>query len=683
VNLDRERCVLCQRCTRFCDEISGDRFIEMFDRGAAEQIAIAPGEDFASPFSGNTVQICPVGALTATTYRFAARPFDTTHGDSICTLCASGCNLMVQTRRGRVVRQVARDNLYVNEEWLCDKGRFGYAFHDRPERLATPLLREHGLEPVSFAEAFEAIGSALRAGSGRASFLVGGRLANEDAYALAKFARTVARTNDLDARPIGATEAPIGVEAEVAAGGMPVTYADVERAKAILVVGLDGENELPILHLRLRKAAGRGAKVVVVHPRRTRLWDVADHVAVVPGEEAALLGSYVDGDAGPGTTLRAAGPDGIVLCGPRLAESAGAITAARALATAAGARFTVLTRRVGERGTIDAGVHPALLPGGRMVNQDDERASVEEVWGPGIPGEPGRHGHAILEAAADRAVDVLFLIGVDVLRDTPDAALARRALQNAPFKVVIDTALDDDIAPFADVVLPASASIERHGTYTDWEGRAQRFAPVRSPFGMSRPDWQILQGLSEALGADMGLHTVEDVRAEAARLLVPPYRAGLPRGESRDAVPSTPAPVPLSSPPSAEEPRSDGSLILFSYPLLVDEGRQLDGSDPLKAALSQPASVEVQPDDAARLGLQDGGMADLRTAAGRATLPVRVTDAVAAGACFVPWNNAGLAANTLFSGTRRAAVTLSAAEAPSDGPEETPAGGGTPAEVSA
>src|SRR5438874_10566813 len=157
VALDRERCVLCARCTRFCDQISGDRFIELFDRGAAEQVAIAPGEDFRSPFSGNTIQICPVGALTARTYRFVARPFDLQHGDSICPHCACGCNLRVDLRRGEVVRHLARDNQDVNDAWLCDKGRFAYAFPDRVKRLAMPLLRERGLEPVSFAEALGAI----------------------------------------------------------------------------------------------------------------------------------------------------------------------------------------------------------------------------------------------------------------------------------------------------------------------------------------------------------------------------------------------------------------------------------------------------------------------------------------------------------------------------------------------
>ncbi len=228
VYLDRERCVLCQRCTRFCDEISGDRFIDLFDRGAAEQIAIAPGEDFRSPFSGNTIQICPVGALTASTYRFAARPFDVASGDSICSHCSAGCNLSVQLRRGEVVRQLARDNLDVNDAWLCDKGRFAFAHLDRGDRLTTPLLRGRGLEPVSFDEAFAAI--AVRLEGGAAGFLAGGRLADEDAYVLSKFARVVCGTNDIDHRPAGDGDVPPAVEADQAAGG-GVTYADVEARR--------------------------------------------------------------------------------------------------------------------------------------------------------------------------------------------------------------------------------------------------------------------------------------------------------------------------------------------------------------------------------------------------------------------------------------------------------------------
>ena len=433
VGLDRERCVLCARCTRFCDQISGDRFIELFERGAGERVSIAAGEDFASPFSGNTVQICPVGALTATPYRFVARPFDLSSVDSVCPHCSAGCNLKVDVRRGEVVRQLARDNLDVNDAWSCDKGRFAFRFPDAPERITTPLIRDRGLEPASFGEVLTRVAE-WTAGK-RVAILTGGRLMDEDYYALSKLARTVFRTNDLDhRRSTGAGEA----ERYVAAQPMSVTYRDVEHAKAIVVMGLDAEQEIPILHLRLRKAARAGAKIWVVHPRRTRLHDVATHILVPPGDEVRLLGSSGRGRSDDMdeaiAALRGAGDAGVVIAGERLAGGDGAAEAAMALALDAGARFTYVTRRANDRGALRAGVHPALLPGGRTA--DDGLSDVEAVWGPLLNREPGRDAHAILQACADREIDVLFLIGVDPLRDAPDAALALRALQNVPVKVV-------------------------------------------------------------------------------------------------------------------------------------------------------------------------------------------------------------------------------------------------------
>ncbi len=316
VGLDRERCVLCARCTRFCDQISGDRFIELFDRGAGEQVSIAPGEDFRSPFSGNTVQICPVGALTATPYRFVARPFDLSSVDTICPHCSAGCNIRLDMRRGEVVRQLARDNLEVNDAWLCDKGRFAFRFPDAPDRVTTPLIREHGLEPASFGEVLTEI-AGWCAGK-RVAFLTGGRLMDEDYYALSKLARTVFGTNDLDHRRddgAGFAEETIASRASRADA---VTYDDVERAKVILVAGLDAEQEVPILHLRLRKAARRGAKIFVLHPRLTRLHDVAEHILCRPGEEQDVVWRRrVDIKE----ALVEAGADGVVIAGPRLADS--------------------------------------------------------------------------------------------------------------------------------------------------------------------------------------------------------------------------------------------------------------------------------------------------------------------------------------------------------------------------
>ncbi|HEV8682350.1 MAG TPA: NADH-quinone oxidoreductase subunit G [Actinomycetota bacterium] len=651
VLLDRERCVLCTRCTRFCDQISGERFIEMFDRGAGEQVSIAPGEDFRSPFSGNTVQICPVGALTSTPYRFASRPFDNRSGDSVCPHCACGCSLRVDLRSGKVIRHLARDNYEVNDSWLCDKGRYAYRFVDR-DRLATPLLRDRGLRPASFGEVFRAIGQAAK--GGRVAFLGGGRLTDEDAFSMSKLARTAFGTNDLDHRFLGSPDVPLEVE-QAAAAGMPVTYRDVEGAAAILVVGLDTREELPILHLRVRKAWRKtGAKVFVIHPRRTAIADIAEHVLVPPGSEATVLerllgSSGTDTDVGRiADALQEAGERAVVLAGLRLAESPGGVAAAAALAAQVGARFAYLPRRAGDRGALRAGVHPRLLPGGRRVDDPDERDEVEAMWGE-VPAEPGRNARAILDASARREIDLLYLVGADPLSDFPDAGLVGRAMENVPFKVVQDIAAGG-YAIYADAVLPAAAFLEKDGHFTDWEGRGQRVRPVRPPEGLARPDWEIFQELSEVLGKDMGFRSLDALHEEMGELLAPRPEAG--RAEGPVALADEAVPQAAGGGRGASAARVEGphALTLFTYPLLVDDGRQMADADELKRALGEEPFLEVHPADAERMAIEDGGRVRVKTEAGEAELPVRVSAGVARGTAFVPFNQPGFRANTLLSG---------------------------------
>jgi NADH-quinone oxidoreductase subunit G len=651
VGLDRERCVLCARCTRFCDEISGDRFLELFARSAGERVSIAAGEDFRSPFSGNTIQICPVGALTATPYRFVARPFDLTSGDSICQHCSAGCNVRVDVRRDEVVRVLARENPEVNDAWICDKGRFAYHHADAAERITTPLIRDRGLEPASFGEVLPWI--ADRCAGARVAFLTGGRLMDEDYYALSKFARTVIGTNDLDHR-----RAFHGGLAEVVAAAgatdrsTSVTYTDIERASVILVAGLDTEQEVPILHLRIRKAAARGAKVFVVHPRRTRLYDVAEHLLVRPGREVSVLDNIRE-DADDGTfearvaaALRDAGDSSVILAGERLAEHPLAADVALAAAAKHGARFAFVSRRANDRGALTAGVHPSLLPGGRRLHHEEERAEVEAVWGPIAAPDEGRNAQEILEACAGHRIDVLFVIGADPLRDHPDAALARRALSNVGTLVVQSLELGD-LEPFASVFLPASAAVEKDGHVTDWEGRWQRIRPIRPALGISRPDWEIVCGLAAAMGADLGFETLDELHAEMATLLAPREVGERPNVWA-----------------GAGAPQWIDDLTLFTYPLLIDEGRLSEGADELKAALQEPAFAEVHPVDAEKHGLTDGAMVRLATDGGDALVPLRVTEHVAAGSVFVPFNQPGLATNTLLSGRSTAAVTVEAVTAP-------------------
>ena len=646
VKLDRERCVLCARCTRFCDEISGDRFIELFARGAAERVSIAAGEDFRSPFSGNTVQICPVGALTAEPYRFVARPFDLSTAYSVCQHCSAGCNVRVDLRRGSVVRVLARDNAEVNDAWTCDKGRFAFRHADLPGRVTTPLIRDRGLEPASFDEVFTRIAEWSK--GGHVAFLTGGRLLDEDAYALSKLARTVFGTNDLDHR-----RTFHGGHAELLAAASPLgtSYRDVERAKVILVAGLDAEQEVPILNLRIRKAARRGADVFVIHPRRTRLWDVAEHTLCLPEHQTYVLERIHEGEAPEDSfegrvagALREAGGEAVILVGERLTEHPLAADVALTVAQKYRARLALVPRRAGDRGALRAGIHPSLLPGGRRASDPAERAEVEASWG-GVPAEAGRSSQEILEACARREVEVLYLVGVDPLRDVPNADLIRRALRNTRHVVVQSLELGS-LDAFADAFLPAAAWAEREGNVTDWEGRSQPIHPVRGPAGVSRPDWQIFAGLAATMGRPLGFGSLEALRGEAAALLEP-------RTVAARATAWT----------GTGPPKRLGELTLLSYPLLVDEGRLSEGADELKAALGEDAFVEVHPEDAEKQGLANGGRAVVRTDAGEAVLPVRVTEHIAHGAVFVPFNQPGLQANGLLSGSFTTSARIEAAVA--------------------
>ena len=363
VLLDRERCVLCARCTRFSEQIAGDPFIDLLERGALQQVGIAPGEPFQSYYSGNTVQICPVGALTGAAYRFRARPFDLVSSPSVCEHCASGCAQRTDHRRGKVMRRLAGDDPQVNEEWNCDKGRWAFTYTTQGDRITTPLIREDGeLRPASWSEAINVACAGLAAARGNAGVLIGGRLTVEDAYAYSKFARMVLGTNDIDfrARPHSAEEAEF-LAAHVAGMPMTVTYTDLEKAPTVLLAGLEPEEESPIVFLRLRKAVRKsGLQVKAVAPFATRTLTKlrGQLIATAPGGEAAALDGLADDAA-----LKL--PGAIILVGERLATSPGAFSAASRLAAATGARLAWIPRRAGERGALEAGALPGLLPGGR------------------------------------------------------------------------------------------------------------------------------------------------------------------------------------------------------------------------------------------------------------------------------------------------------------------------------
>ncbi|WP_345945110.1 NADH-quinone oxidoreductase subunit G, partial [Streptomyces albus] len=365
VLLDRERCVLCARCTRFSNQIAGDPMIEMVERGALQQIGTGQDAPFESYFSGNTIQICPVGALTSAAYRFRSRPFDLVSSPGVCEHCAGGCAIRHDHRRGKVMRRLAENDPEVNEEWMCDKGRFAFRYAQRPDRLHTPLVRgEDGeLAPASWPEALEAAARGLAGARGRAGVLTGGRLTVEDAYAYAKFARVALRTNDLDfrARPHSAEEADF-LASHVAGHGRDmdstgVTYTALEAAPAVLLVGLEAEEEAPGIFLRLRKGRrGHGQRTYALASHATRGLEKAGGTLLpaAPGTETEWLDALAGGvgldERGSAAAEALRGEGAVILVGERLAAVPGALTAALRTAVATGATLVWVPRRAGERG---------------------------------------------------------------------------------------------------------------------------------------------------------------------------------------------------------------------------------------------------------------------------------------------------------------------------------------------
>jgi NADH-quinone oxidoreductase subunit G len=640
VLLDRERCVLCARCTRFSNQVAGDPMIELMERGALEQVGIGEGDPFESYFSGNTIQICPVGALTSAAYRFRSRPFDLVSSPSVCEHCAGGCATRTDHRRGKVMRRMAADDPEVNEEWICDKGRFGFRYAQKPDRLTTPLVRNADgvLEPASWPEALEIAARGLSAARGRAGVLAGGRLTVEDAYAYAKFARVALDTNDIDFRArVHSSEEADFLAAHVAGRGRDldgkgVTYTALEKAPAVLLAGLESEEEAPSVFLRLRKAHRKhGQRTFSLATHATRGLEKAGGTLLpaAPGTETDWLtalsqeglveGAGLEGDgARAAEALRA--PGAVIVVGERLAAVPGGLTAAAGLATATGAQLVWIARRAGERGAVEAGALPSLLPGGRPATDPRAREETAAVWGvPELPHRYGRDTGQIIEAAATGELGALVVAGVE-LADLPDPAGARAALDAVGFLVSLELR-PSEVTERADVVFPVAAVAEKPGTFLNWEGRARLFEASLKPEQMARrlapSDARVLHMLADTLAGTGG--------AEGrGRLALPDLRAARAELDRLGGWDGAHATMPLE--PARPLPRpGDGEAVLAGHRLLLDQGRLQDGDEAL-AGTRHAAVARLSVTTATQTGVKNGDELAVTGPAGTVTLPVRVTE---------------------------------------------------------
>ncbi len=626
VLLDRERCVLCARCTRFSEQIAGDPFIALIERGALQQVGIYEKEPFESYFSGNTIQICPVGALTSAEYRFRSRPFDLVSTPSVAEHDACGSAIRVDHRRGKVMRRLAGNDPEVNEEWITDKDRFAFTYANQPDRLTYPQVRDEdgSLRPASWPEAFAVAARGLRA-AGAAAVLTGGRVTLEDAYAYSKFARVALGTNDVDfrSRPLSAEEAAF-LAAEVVLSA-PVTYTDLETATTVVLAGLEPEDEAGAIFLRLRKAALHlRTRVVSIAPYASRGLRKMNGqlVATAPGDEAAALEQLAThSDFGLDAT-------GVILVGERLATSPGALTAAAQLARTTGARLAWVPRRAGDRGAVEMGCLPNLLPGGRPVTDPAARVDVAADWGvDGLPEAPGRDADGIVAALRSGELGGLVIGGVDP-DDTTDPAATRAAIDGASFVVALELR-ETEVTRAADVVFPVAPTADKAGTFVTWEGRHRAFDAVfEDP--RSLPDLRVLAGIAEELaqlgqGSPLGFRTVAEVRAQIDE--IGPW----------DGDRATAADAPRAA-ESAATPA--GALRLATWKQMIDNGSMLDGDRAMHATARRPVA-RVSPATYASLheSVRDGGV--LVGDRGELSLPVERVDGMVDGVVWVPANSVG------------------------------------------
>ena len=615
VFLDRERCILCDRCTRFADEVAGDPLIHFNSRGNNTHITTFPDEPFASYFSGNTVQICPVGALTAKPYRFKARPWDLSQQESTCTTCAVGCRTVVQSSRDELLRYMGVDSDPVNHGWLCDRGRFNFESVKSPDRVLQPLVRRGDeLQPATWnaamAEAAALITEALAAGGPSSIAVIGGaRGTNEDAYVWSRLGHEVIGTPNVYAQM--GDGLPIGV-----LGLDRATIDDAANATTIVLLGPDLKEELPVLYLRLREAAEKKrSRIIEFAPRLTGLSGHAwRHVGYEPGTQTSVVRQTL-ADSAVAAQL-GKGPVVVVAGRANLAESSTATIAAI-------------------HAVLEAAPNAKVLPAFR-------RGNVVGAMQVGMrPGDGGMDTRGVLKAAAEGRVECLVLVGSDPLADFPDHDLARRGLLGARRVVAVDTFLTGS-AQQAGVVLAACAYAEKAGTHTNLEGRVSSLAREVTPAGSTRADWMIATELALELGVDLGYQDVADVTADIAAHVVgyaDVATVAIVAGDGFLAGVNGSLPA-LDAAEVAIAERNAYDFRLVVSRVLYDQAIGTANS-PSLAHLATGAVVHLHPLDLERVGTTEGNRVKLSTTRTSVVFRAVADDAIRRGTAWVPFNQSG------------------------------------------
>ena len=589
VLLDRERCVLCARCTRFSEQIAGDPFITLNERGALQQVGIYEDEPFDSYYSGNTVQICPVGALTGTSYRFRARPFDLVSTNTSCEHCASGCSMRTDVRRGKTLRRLAGEDADVNEEWNCDKGRWAFKYEVAKNRITVPMIRDTNgqLQEASWPEALAAAAAGLK--NARAGVLVGGRATVEDAYGYSKFARITLNTNNIDFR----ARSHSGEELDfLASASLNATYKDIDKADQIVLISFEPEDESPIVFLRIYKQTHKRAiKVTSIAPFASRGTQKlnAKLIKTAAGNEVAAISALT------GLTAKS-----VILVGERASETTGALSAVIKLVSESGAKLGWIPRRAGEKGAVAAGALPNLLPGNRPISDASARVDIATAWNAdSLPSELGMSSAEIINSD----LQAVLIGGVDPMDISADAKvkLAKKFVVSLEIR-------QSDITDIASVVLPVAAVVEKSGSFMDWQGSTRNFDAAVDQ-SLNRSDVRILSMLADEIGKPINLATVKSARNEFESI-------GNWDG-SRSAMKLIPGNPGKSA--------TGDEAVLNSWRNLLDKGSLQDGEDNL-AGTARKSIVAISSARAKSLGVNESDLVRVSNEYGAITLPCSISD---------------------------------------------------------
>jgi NADH-quinone oxidoreductase subunit G len=542
IAIDRERCILCYRCVRFSQEVSEDYQLVLVERGAHSYVATFDGHPYEAPFSGNIIELCPVGALTSRAYRFRARPWDIEDAGSVCTLCPSQCNVTLTVRDERVMRVLARDNVEVDDGWLCDRGRFAYpALGGVPAtvseltgtaspapgengtgRITEPMIRDGGvLRAVSWERALSEAVAGLRRAGERVGAIAGGQATNEEGLLLARLMREGSRSPHIDSRAAG----ELALELHVALNEprLQASVSDLEFAHAALVLDSEPIRDAPILDLRLRKGVRRHGMKLLTATRQELLRE--------PRELAARLAGHGEEIVVVWAERLAAGPDGR-LAPAALLELAEALS----LGEVQGAGLLEIPAHTNGRGLRETGVLPNAGPG----LSDPAAAGL----GDGI----GRDAAGIADGLASGELTALYLLQSDPLLEPSGRELWARALDRAATVVAHASFLTDGVREYADVVFPSETYAEKEGTITHPDGRLQRLRPAVAHPGSTRSEWSVIVELASRLGLDLEVLTGGMASAQLFESV--PFYAGLTleeiggkgiRWQDRDAASAYPA----------------------------------------------------------------------------------------------------------------------------------------------